>query len=151
MFHILTTPQLAVPLNPKTRINWTFPSSFALLFATGLASMIWEKGRVCTIIIVDHEMLIICSKRWIENEGVIIFPRISCPMFVSLLISLTSLCQMILLISLLSSALLKEWWRMFKVTCYVARKMVQSFSRRVWLVTGRNTSPQSWTRDLRRK
>ena len=151
MFLILTTPQLAVSLNLKTRISWTFPSSFTLLFAASLASLIWEKGRVCAIIVVDHEILSICSKRWIDNEGVIIFPRISCPMFVSLLISLTSLCQMILLISLLSSALLKEWWRMFKVTCYVARKMVQSFSRRVWLVTGRNTSPQSWTRDLRRK
>ena len=151
MFLILTTPQLAVSLNLKTRISWTFPSSFTLLFAASLASLIWEKGRVCAIIVVDHEILSICSKRWIDNEGVIIFPRISCPMFVSLLISLTSLCQMILLISLLSSALLKEWWRMFKVTCYEARKMVQSFSRRVWLVTGRNTSPQSWTRDLRRK
>ena len=151
MFHSLTTPQLAVPLNLKTRLSWTFPPSFTLLSAAGLASLIWEKGRVCGIVVVDQEILGTCTKRWIMNEGVIIFPRISCPMFVSLLISLTSLCQMILPISLPSSALLKEWWRMFKVTCYVARKMVQSFSRRVWLVTGRNTSPQSWTRDLRRK
>ena len=34
------------------------------------------------MIIVDHEILIIGSKGWIDNEGVIIFPRISCPMFV---------------------------------------------------------------------
>ena len=62
MFHTLTTPQLAVPLNLKT------PPSFALLSAAGLASLIWEKGRVCAIIVVDHEILSICTKRWIENE-----------------------------------------------------------------------------------
>ena len=90
--------------------------------------------------------------RHISSKILIISPRIFFPMSEGSPTSSTSRCQMISSVALLNSALSMEWRKMLQVT--KLRKLVRAkyrFFGRAWSETGRITSLQNWTRDLRMK